>query len=132
MAERHGMRVAAAQAVEIPRGAAGVLLGDVLLPQVHGLGVAEGEHRREDPHAHAPRAQVGPSVDHAHLRVLAVGGRQHAELPHGRPVGVALREGPHARLLHQVALPVQLLVALERIERLEHAEVGAGNHRHGV
>src|SRR4029077_16739295 len=44
-------------------------------------------------------------------------------------VGEPGRAGAERSALHQVALPMQLLVPLERVERLEHPEVGGRHHR---
>ena len=77
---------------------------------------------------HAPRAHERPPVDHPDLGVLAVGGREHAQPFGGLVVRVSGPERRGARTLDQVALPVGLLLALEPVERLEHAEVRAGNH----
>ena len=69
------------------------------------------------------------------VRPSTCGGRRARRRPaparRGCPSCGGRRSGPRrreARPLQQVALPVQLLAALERIERLEHAEERARHH----
>ena len=61
--------------------------------------------------------------------MLPVGRGQQPDAVAGRVVGEPGRAGAERCALHQVALPMQLLVPLERVERLEHPEVGRRHHR---
>src|SRR5207248_11627542 len=54
--------------------------------------------------------------------------RQEAEALRGGSVGVPAEAGEAIGPLDQIPLPVELFVALEGIERLEHAEIGGRNH----
>ena len=56
-------------------------------------------------------------------------GREHTELAHRGSIGVAAAARRRRRSVQHEALPVQLLAPLERVERLIHAEEGAGHHR---
>src|SRR6266550_2391620 len=128
MDERGGMRVAAPMTRELPASAPGFLLRDDRVPQLHRLRAAEREHRLEDPQPQPLGRDVGPTVDHPNLRVLAVRRGQEAEPVRGHSVGVPARARSPIRPLDQVPLPVELLVALEGIERLEYTEIGGGDH----
>ena len=61
--------------------------------------------------------------------MLPVGRRQQADAVAGGAVGEPGRAVAERGALDQVALPMQLLLPLERVERLEHPEVGGRHHR---
>src|SRR5439155_461981 len=128
MTERDGARVATAHARQLLRGVLADGLRHELLPQVHRPGLAERQHRGEHAHPHSPRAHERAAVDHADLRVLTAGGTEETDPSSGRMISVAGCRGRHDRALEEVSLPMQLLVTLERVQGLEHAKEGAGNH----
>ena len=71
------------------------------------------------------------NVRPSNRRTSAISRPPGARIP--TPVSV-LRSAKRGRALslaigHEPAFPMQLLLTLEPVERLEHAEVGAGNHR---
>ena len=129
MAERHGGGVVSPEASQVSGGPPGFLLGNELFPQLHRLGLAERQHRGEDPQAQTHRAQVRAAVHDADLGVLGPEGRQQPQRPHRSMVGVARAERLRGGTIEQVSLPMELFLALERIERLEHPEERAGHHR---
>src|SRR5439155_8607453 len=95
---------------------------------VHRLRLAERQHRSEHAHPHPPRAHERSSVDDAHVGVLAAGRPEDPHPSDGRVVAVARLRGGRDGALDEISLPVHLLDALERVQRLEHAQVGTGNH----
>ena len=112
---------------ELPPRLPSLPLGDDPIPQLDRLGSSELEDRLEDPQPEPLGADEGATLDHADLGLLAARGGEEAQGWSGDAVGVAGPAGLR-RALHQVALPVQLLVPLETLERLEHAQVGRGDH----
>src|SRR6476620_3080981 len=74
------------------------------------------------------RRQVGAAVERADLGGLTPAWGEEPDPLAGRPVGEPRPSGlPAPR--DQPPLPVQLFGTLEPVERLEHAEVGARDHR---
>ena len=132
MHERHRVRVAAAQLAELSAGAARLALRHEPVPQLDRLllGLVGDRVSSTRNRMRCGARYVRPSND-ADLGVLAPAGGEEPDPLAGRTVGEARASGlPAPR--DQLPLPVQLLVTLEPVERLEHAEVGARDHRCGV
>ena len=74
------------------------------------------------------RPRYADRVTTGRLGIMAPSDGEHAEPRSGLVVRVPSPEGRGTSALDQVSLPVGLLLSLEPVERLEDAEVGAGNH----
>jgi hypothetical protein len=68
------------------------------------------------------------AVDDPDVRAVVLGGRQDPEVVDPEPLAVPRGRPVQVEALHDVALPAGLLVGRERVERLEDAELGAGDH----
>jgi len=89
-------------------------------------GPTDGESAQLSLTLEVPRTEV---YLHEHIPLsLALRVGQDPQSFGGLVIRVPASERCGARAFHQVALPVGLLLTLEPIERLEHAEVRAGNH----
>jgi hypothetical protein len=125
--EGHGERIAAAEAIELAGDPLAVLLRQEPVGELDRLGLAERQRGGEHTHAHAPRAHVRAAVDDADLGVLALGGRDDPQAVL-RVVQVAQPAARHPAVREQIALPAELLVPVERIQGLEHAEESTRDH----
>ena len=125
-----GERIAPPQPRELAARAPGLPLGHEGVPHLDGLLLAEGGDRFEHPQAHPVRRQVRAPLEDADVCGFRARGGQQPDAGAGGAVGVARPPGGRAPR-HQPALPVQLLLTLEPVERLQHAEVGGGHHRFG-
>ena len=126
--ERDGVRVASAMFRQLAARVPCHLLRNDAISELELVGFPDRQHRGQHPELEPVWRHVGAPVDDADLRVLAVGGSQEAHALAGPSVQ---ERGPERSggSAQEVPLPVQLFVPLEPVERLEHPEEGAGDHR---